>query len=55
MEEDGRIWKKMDLKKLENIKKAKFSKVVRDGLGTLVGVRIGQKKINPTEVTTPKK
>ena len=46
MEDDGRQKSgKMWGKKL-------FLKVARDRLGTLVGVPIAQKKLNPTEVTT---
>ena len=49
----GRRWKKMDEKKKVRKKYKKRSKKkclesAGDGLGTLVGVQIAQKKINPT-------
>ena len=42
------------LEKQKQKSQTTFSKVAGHGLGTLVGVRTGQTKINPTEVTTKK-
>ena len=54
MGEDGRRWKKMEDDNEIKSKKVVFF-IVGDGLGTLVGVRIAPKKMNPTEVTTKQK
>ena len=43
MDDDGRRWKKMLETVFKKVQKVKKNKVVGDGLGTLVGVRIGQK------------